>query len=104
MDMREETIHTCPNLDTEMLPRRLSLARSLPAAAPAVAWRVARAERVRATAMKIGVPVVPGTPGAVAAYTEAHAFIEEYGFPGASRATAYSCRMQSHAHVCVSAQ
>ena len=33
-------------------------------------------------AMKIGVPVVPGTPGPVAAYTDAHAFIEEYGFPG----------------------
>ena len=32
--------------------------------------------------MKIGVPVVPGTPGPVEAYTEANAFIEEYGFPG----------------------
>ena len=32
--------------------------------------------------MKIGVPVVPGTPGPVADYTDAHAFIEEYGFPG----------------------
>ncbi|EJD47999.1 pyruvate carboxylase [Auricularia subglabra TFB-10046 SS5] len=37
--------------------------------------------KARTIAMKIGVPVVPGTPGAVAAYTEAHAFIEEYGFP-----------------------
>lgn len=33
--------------------------------------------------MKIGVPVVPGTPGAVGDYTEAASFIEEYGFPGA---------------------
>jgi pyruvate carboxylase len=33
-------------------------------------------------AMKIGVPVVPGTPGPVGDYTEAHSFIEEYGFPG----------------------
>jgi pyruvate carboxylase len=33
-------------------------------------------------AMAAGVPVVPGTPGPVAAYTEASQFIEEYGFPG----------------------
>ena len=33
-------------------------------------------------AIKIGVPVVPGTPGPVGDYTEANAFIEEYGFPG----------------------
>ena len=32
--------------------------------------------------MAAGVPVVPGTPGPVAAYTEASQFIEEYGFPG----------------------
>ena len=36
------------------------------------------------TAMKIGVPVVPGTPGPVESYKEAAAFIEEYGFPGKS--------------------
>jgi pyruvate carboxylase len=30
------------------------------------------------------VPVVPGTPGPVASYTEADAFIKEYGFPGLS--------------------
>ena len=34
------------------------------------------------TAMKVGVPVVPGTPGPVATWTEADAFIKEYGFPG----------------------
>jgi len=33
-------------------------------------------------AMAVGVPVVPGTPGPVASYTDASAFIEEYGFPG----------------------
>ncbi|KAG8964545.1 pyruvate carboxylase [Tulasnella sp. 419] len=37
--------------------------------------------KARTLAMKIGVPVVPGTPGPVAAYTEAAAFIEEHGFP-----------------------
>lgn len=38
--------------------------------------------------MKVGVPVVPGTPGPVDAYTEAEDFIKEYGFPGES-----SCQM-----------
>lgn len=33
-------------------------------------------------AIKVGVPVVPGTPGPVAAYTDAESFIKEYGFPG----------------------
>ncbi|KAJ7208469.1 pyruvate carboxylase [Mycena rebaudengoi] len=37
--------------------------------------------KARALAMKVGVPVVPGTPGAVAAYTDGDAFIKEYGFP-----------------------
>lgn len=37
-------------------------------------------------ALRIGVPVVPGTPGPVSAYTDAHAFIDEYGFPGTSEA------------------
>jgi len=32
-------------------------------------------------AMKVGVPVVPGTPGPVASYTEGDSFIKEYGFP-----------------------
>lgn len=32
--------------------------------------------------MKVGVPVVPGTPGPVAAYGDGDAFIKEYGFPG----------------------
>ncbi|KAF8141705.1 carbamoyl-phosphate synthase L chain, ATP binding domain-containing protein [Boletus edulis] len=31
--------------------------------------------------MKVGVPVVPGTPGPVASYVEGDAFIKEYGFP-----------------------
>ena len=35
-------------------------------------------------AIKVGVPVVPGTPGPVAKYTDAETFIKEYGFPGAS--------------------
>ena len=38
----------------------------------------------RLTAIKVGVPVVPGTPGPVAAYTEAEAFINEHGFPSVS--------------------
>ncbi|PVG03133.1 putative pyruvate carboxylase [Serendipita vermifera] len=37
--------------------------------------------KARTIAMKIGVPVVPGTPGPVASYQEAASFIEEYGFP-----------------------
>jgi pyruvate carboxylase len=32
-------------------------------------------------AMKCKVPVVPGTPGPVSDPSEAHAFVEEYGFP-----------------------
>ena len=35
--------------------------------------------------MKVGVPVVPGTPGPVAAYGDGDAFIREYGFPGKKR-------------------
>jgi hypothetical protein len=34
--------------------------------------------------MKVGVPVVPGTPGPVASYSDGDAFIKEHGFPGAS--------------------
>ena len=34
-------------------------------------------------AMKVGVPVVPGTPGPVATYSDGDAFIKEHGFPGA---------------------
>lgn len=37
---------------------------------------------IRALAMKVGVPVVPGTPGPVDTYTDGDAFIKEYGFPG----------------------
>ncbi|KZV61634.1 pyruvate carboxylase [Peniophora sp. CONT] len=37
--------------------------------------------KARDVAMAVGVPVVPGTPGAVAKYEDASAFIEEYGFP-----------------------
>ena len=32
--------------------------------------------------MKVGVPVVPGTPGPVATYKDGESFIQEYGFPG----------------------
>lgn len=32
-------------------------------------------------AMKVGVPVVPGTPGPVASYIEGESFVKEYGFP-----------------------
>ncbi|KAF8449120.1 hypothetical protein L210DRAFT_3609542 [Boletus edulis BED1] len=37
--------------------------------------------KARTLAMKVGVPVVPGTPGPVASYVEGDAFIKEYGFP-----------------------
>lgn len=37
--------------------------------------------KARTLAMKVGVPVVPGTPGPVDTYTDGAAFIEEYGFP-----------------------
>jgi pyruvate carboxylase len=32
--------------------------------------------------MKVGVPVVPGTPGPVDTYEDGASFIKEYGFPG----------------------
>lgn len=31
--------------------------------------------------MKVGVPVVPGTPGPVDSYADGASFVEEYGFP-----------------------
>ncbi|KAJ7814646.1 pyruvate carboxylase [Mycena leptocephala] len=37
--------------------------------------------KARTLAMKVGVPVVPGTPGPVETYTDGDAFIKEYGFP-----------------------
>ncbi|PPQ65879.1 hypothetical protein CVT24_011210 [Panaeolus cyanescens] len=37
--------------------------------------------KARTLAMKVGVPVVPGTPGPVESYSDGEAFIQEYGFP-----------------------
>ncbi|KAF8159757.1 pyruvate carboxylase [Crassisporium funariophilum] len=37
--------------------------------------------KARTLAMKVGVPVVPGTPGPVDTYKDGEAFIQEYGFP-----------------------
>ncbi|KAG9312900.1 pyruvate carboxylase [Chiua virens] len=37
--------------------------------------------KARTLAMKVGVPVVPGTPGPVGSYIEGESFIKEYGFP-----------------------
>ncbi|KAF4569959.1 pyruvate carboxylase [Pleurotus pulmonarius] len=37
--------------------------------------------KARTLAMKVGVPVVPGTPGPVDNYTDGESFIKEYGFP-----------------------
>lgn len=37
--------------------------------------------KARELAVKIGVPVVPGTPGAIATYEEAKEFTDKYGFP-----------------------
>ncbi|KAM0789369.1 hypothetical protein ACM66B_000199 [Microbotryomycetes sp. NB124-2] len=37
--------------------------------------------KARELAIKIGVPVVPGTPGAIATYQEAQEFVDKYGFP-----------------------
>ncbi|KAJ4000938.1 pyruvate carboxylase [Lentinula boryana] len=37
--------------------------------------------KARTLAMKVGVPVVPGTPGPVDSYTDGESFIKEYGFP-----------------------
>lgn len=34
--------------------------------------------------MKVGVPVVPGTPGPVDSYQEGAEFVNEYGFPSMS--------------------
>ena len=37
--------------------------------------------KARELAVKINVPVVPGTPGAIATYEEAKDFTDKYGFP-----------------------
>lgn len=37
--------------------------------------------KARELAIKIGVPVVPGTPGAIATYEEGKDFVDKYGFP-----------------------
>ncbi|KAH9989826.1 pyruvate carboxylase [Russula vinacea] len=37
--------------------------------------------KARTLAIKVGVPVVPGTPGPVDKWTDADSFIKEYGFP-----------------------
>ncbi|KAL0579274.1 pyruvate carboxylase [Marasmius crinis-equi] len=37
--------------------------------------------KARTLAMKVGVPVVPGTPGPVDTYQDGETFIKEYGFP-----------------------
>ncbi|KAG6890299.1 hypothetical protein C0995_009505 [Termitomyces sp. Mi166 len=37
--------------------------------------------KARTLAMKVGVPVVPGTPGPVESYADGASFVEEYGFP-----------------------
>ncbi|KAI0296007.1 pyruvate carboxylase [Russula brevipes] len=37
--------------------------------------------KARTLAMRVGVPVVPGTPGAVDQWSDADSFIKEYGFP-----------------------
>ncbi|RDB20875.1 Pyruvate carboxylase [Hypsizygus marmoreus] len=37
--------------------------------------------KARTLATKVGVPVVPGTPGPVDAYTDGASFVKEYGFP-----------------------
>ncbi|KIM74670.1 hypothetical protein PILCRDRAFT_800751 [Piloderma croceum F 1598] len=37
--------------------------------------------KARTLAMKVGVPVVPGTPGPVATYSDGDSFIKEHGFP-----------------------
>ncbi|KAG8756035.1 pyruvate carboxylase [Serendipita sp. 396] len=37
--------------------------------------------KARSIAIKIGVPVVPGTPGPVGSYEDGASFIEEHGFP-----------------------
>lgn len=43
--------------------------------------------------MQVGVPVVPGTPGPIAAYTDAAKFIEENGFPSTS--SAVNCKRKA---------
>lgn len=45
-------------------------------------WSLTSMKLMYNLAMKIGVPVVPGTPGAVATYLEGADFVKEYGFPG----------------------
>lgn len=37
--------------------------------------------KARELAISIGVPVVPGTPGAIATYEEGADFVEKHGFP-----------------------
>jgi pyruvate carboxylase len=42
--------------------------------------------RPNSSAVKVGVPVVPGTPGPVDTYQDGDSFIKEYGFPGSPNA------------------
>jgi len=45
--------------------------------------------------------VVPGTPGPVAAYTDAEAFIKEHGFPGVclpAGCTPFRCAKYSYSY------
>ncbi|KAG2011484.1 pyruvate carboxylase [Coprinopsis cinerea AmutBmut pab1-1] len=49
--------------------------------APEVIDELGDKTKARTLATRVGVPVVPGTPGPVAAYSEGEAFIKEYGFP-----------------------
>ncbi|KAI7865330.1 pyruvate carboxylase [Spinellus fusiger] len=48
---------------------------------PSVIESLGDKTKARQIAMDCEVPVVPGTPGPVSEYTEAKAFIEQYGFP-----------------------
>lgn len=38
--------------------------------------------------MKVGVPVVPGTPGPVEKFEDGWSFVEEHGYPGLSPCSA----------------
>lgn len=49
--------------------------------APEVIDALGDKTKARQIAIKIGVPVVPGTPGPVSSFEDGAAFIEEYGFP-----------------------
>ena len=75
-DLRSSGLHPRSSIPLEIRPR--------PETSVRLAKRLHQCSdlSILLAAIKVGVPVVPGTPGPVAAYTDAKTFIDEHGFPG----------------------